>query len=149
MTKFRVTKKLTFCAGHRLFKYKGACANIHGHNYKVYITFERDGLNDLGMVTDFGHITAKVGAWIERVLDHALILHAEDTLIPLINDWEEGLIKTLPPLKLCVMPCNPTAENLCDYIKLGAEAAMGDFEPIRVSRVVVYETDTAYAEVIK
>ena len=38
MSKIRITKKFRFEAAHALYGYDGKCKNIHGHNYKLFVT---------------------------------------------------------------------------------------------------------------
>ena len=42
---FQVSVDETFSAGHALRGYQGKCENLHGHNYKVRIILEGQGLD--------------------------------------------------------------------------------------------------------
>ena len=44
------TRRLTFCAGHRVLGHESKCAHPHGHNYVVYVTAEAEQLDDVGRV---------------------------------------------------------------------------------------------------
>jgi len=49
---YELNLKHSFSAAHKLENYKGACANLHGHNYKINIKIKTEILvND--MVIDF------------------------------------------------------------------------------------------------
>ena len=59
MDKIRLTKEFSFEAAHSLEGYDGACSQIHGHSYRLYVTIEgipanREGDPKDGMVMDFG-----------------------------------------------------------------------------------------------
>ena len=58
MNKIRITKQFNFETGHALYGYDGACRNIHGHSYKLYVTVIGLPIDDkedvkYGMVIDF------------------------------------------------------------------------------------------------
>lgn len=117
-----VTKKFSFCYGHRLPAYQGKCVNYHGHNSEVEVEFT----NHLempkeypGMIADFSKIKKIVGDILEQ-LDH----------------------KDLNAIKDFVAP-PPTAENitvwLVDKIK---QTPLGP----GLVRVRMTETPTSWAE---
>jgi 6-pyruvoyltetrahydropterin/6-carboxytetrahydropterin synthase len=136
--KIEVTKELKFCCAHRLLNYRGACANVHGHNYKVLVTFTSDGLDSLGMVIDFGVIKKHLQQSLDDEYDHSIVLNKKD---PLVNYFKSA------NLKMNVMLSNPTAEAMASRIIVMARDLFEE-ENITVTRVRVYETDTSYAEVI-
>ena len=58
MNKIRITKQFNFETGHALYGYDGACRNVHGHSYKLFVTVigipnEDAGNVKYGMVIDF------------------------------------------------------------------------------------------------
>lgn len=149
MKSLQVVKEVSFSAAHRLFGYKGACKNIHGHTYKVQICLQRglrmkeqrtsEGrVDSLGMVVDFKEIKQRVESWINENLDHRIILH----------ELDRAMISALANLDvdMFVMNCNPTAENLAVLIKKRAEGWFFETN-VFVIWVRVWETPTAYAEV--
>ena len=73
---FTVSREIEFCYGHRLLRYEGKCRHLHGHNGRLTVVFETDGLDGRGMVLDFSDIKRLVGGWIDAHLDHRMILHA-------------------------------------------------------------------------
>src|SRR5438270_429235 len=79
---FQVTREIRFCYGHRLLNYDGKCRHLHGHNGRAIITLETDRLDDLGMVVDFSTIKRVVAGWIDANLDHRMILHRDDPVLP-------------------------------------------------------------------
>ena len=136
---YSVTKIFKFCAAHRLFKYTGKCANIHGHNYRVHVTLASSKLDSLGMVVDFGTMKTNLGGWIDTNLDHHLLIHADDA----------AMIACARQLQTeyRLMPCNPTAENIAELIRVEVQNLIVDCEVMTCPRVVVFETDSSYASV--
>jgi 6-pyruvoyltetrahydropterin/6-carboxytetrahydropterin synthase len=103
----QVTKCIEFCYGHRLLDYDGKCAHPHGHNGKVFITLSTDKLDHRGMVWDFGDIKRTVKPWIDKELDHVMILRKDDPLVPVLKEQNEPMF---------LMDINPTAETLAEII---------------------------------
>ena len=82
---FQVTRELRFCYGHRLLDYDGVCKHPHGHNAKVEIEVRTAQLDHRNMVCDFSDIKRIVKGWIDRELDHKMILRHDDPLVPLLQ----------------------------------------------------------------
>lgn len=100
---FFLTQELDFCYGHRLINYSGKCRFLHGHNGRAEILLGGPALDDRGMLTDFGEIKRVLRTWIDRELDHKMLLHCDDPLLPLLRDAGQQVF---------VMDANPTAENI-------------------------------------
>jgi 6-pyruvoyltetrahydropterin/6-carboxytetrahydropterin synthase len=128
---FQVTKEIRFCYGHRLLNYEGKCRYLHGHNGRAVITLAAPALDALGMVVDFSHIKRVVGAWIDAHLDHRMILHRDDPVLPVLNQQAEPVF---------LMDVNPTAENIARLIY---EFVEGQGFPVKA--VTLWETDDSYA----
>lgn len=78
MPKVYVTKEFEFEAAHHLPNYDGACANIHGHSYKLQVTVsgridyhENSKYATDHMVIDFKNLKNVVKASIINTHDHA------------------------------------------------------------------------------
>lgn len=127
---FSVTRELHFCYGHRLLQYEGKCRHLHGHNGRAEITLAAEGLDRLGMVIDFGELKRVVGGWIDEALDHKMLLHRDDPVLPLLRERGEPVY---------VMDVNPTAENIA---KLIYDHAAGRGLP--VVEVKLWETESSY-----
>jgi 6-pyruvoyltetrahydropterin/6-carboxytetrahydropterin synthase len=128
---YRVTREVRFCYGHRLLQYDGKCRHLHGHNGRAVISLQADRLDPLGMVMDFSHIKEVVTGWIDKTLDHKMLLHRDDPVLPLLRQLDEPVF---------VMDVNPTAENIARLIY--------DFAVARgfpVVEVELWETDHCYA----
>lgn len=104
---FRVTRQIDFCYGHRLLNYAGKCRYLHGHNGRAVITIESDQLDERGMVLDFSDIKRIVSTWIDENLDHRMLLHRDDPVVPLLREMGEPLF---------LLDENPTAENIARLI---------------------------------
>ena len=128
---YRVTRAITFCYGHRLLNHDGKCRHLHGHNGKAVLTLEARELDPLGMVMDFSRIKRVVQTWIDENLDHRMLLHRDDPVLPFLRQQGEPVF---------VMDVNPTAENIA---KLVFDFAVNQGLP--VVEVRLWETETCYA----
>lgn len=128
---YEVTKEIRFCYGHRLLNYDGKCRFLHGHNGRAVITVASPTLDPLGMVVDFSRLKRVVGGWIDAHLDHRMLLHKDDPLLPHLRDQGE-------PVHL--MDVNPTAENIARLI---FDFARDQGFP--VVAVKLWETDDSWA----
>jgi 6-pyruvoyltetrahydropterin/6-carboxytetrahydropterin synthase len=128
---YRVTRELTFCYGHRLLNYDGKCRHLHGHNGRAVLTLAAAKLDHLGMVMDFTRLKRVVGAWIDETLDHKMILHRDDPVLPFLREQGEPVH---------VLDVNPTAENIARLIY---DFAAGQGFP--VVEVQLWETDSCFA----
>ncbi len=59
----------TFAAAHFLERYHGKCERLHGHNYRVRVTARGSGLDEGGMLVDFGDLKAALRR-VTAELDH-------------------------------------------------------------------------------
>ena len=78
---YLVTKRIDFCYGHRLLDYDGVCKHPHGHNALVEVDVRTDSLDQRNMVADFADIKRIVKGWIDRELDHKMILRHDDPMV--------------------------------------------------------------------
>jgi 6-pyruvoyltetrahydropterin/6-carboxytetrahydropterin synthase len=128
---YRVTREIRFCYGHRLLNYDGKCRHLHGHNGRAVISLQAKELDPLGMVMDFTQIKHVVTDWIDETLDHKMLLHRDDPVLPFLRQLGEPVH---------VMEVNPTAENIARLIY---DFAVGQGFP--VVEVQLWETDHCYA----
>ena len=126
-----MTKEIHFCYGHRLLNYDGKCRYFHGHNGKVEIQLDAGSLDARGMVRDFTEIKAILGVWIDRTLDHRMLLHRKDPLRKTLQKAGEPVF---------VMDTNPTAENIARLIYDTARV-----KKLPVSSVTLWETPNSFA----
>ena len=128
---YLVTKRIDFCYGHRLLDYDGICKHPHGHNAIVEVDVRTDLLDERNMVADFSDIKRLVKGWIDRELDHKMILRADDPLTKVLQGMGEPIF---------VIDSNPTVERIARLI---FEVAREQGLP--VARITVWETPTSWA----
>src|SRR5687768_1388304 len=128
---YSVTKRIDFCYGHRLLDYEGVCKHPHGHNAVVEIEIQAATLDPRNMVTDFSDIKRVMKAWIDRELDHKMILRADDPLTEVLQDMGEPVF---------VVDSNPTVERIARLL-FDVSREQG----LPVTRITVWETPTSWA----
>lgn len=117
---FELVVERAFSAAHYLRDYDGACARLHGHNYRVEVTVRGGRLQPDGMLMDFGDLKTACDAVLGR-LDHRLL-----------NE-------------LSPFDCqNATSENLARHIYEEMTAALAGTQ-VQVKRVRVWETPSQSA----
>ena len=129
---YSVTKRIEFCYGHRLLDYDGICKHPHWHNAVAEIEVRTTSLDPRNMVCDFSDIKRIVKGWIDRELDHKMVLRHDDPLVKPLEQLGEPIY---------LLDSNPTVERIARLI---FEYASGQGLP--VVRVKVWETPTSYAE---
>ncbi len=128
---FRVSREIDFCYGHRLLNYDGKCKFLHGHNGRAIITIEARELDHRGMVLDFSDIKDVVSQWIDDNLDHRMLLHRTDPVVPVLRDMGEPMF---------LMDTNPTAENIARLIYEFAHS-----QSFPVVSTILWETPRCFA----
>ena len=102
------TRHHDISCGHRICGHEGACARLHGHNYRIHFTCQAtQGQDSLGRVIDFAVIKDTLCAWLENNWDHRTLLWAEDPLLSALAAIDPGIAS---------VPFNPTAENMARYL---------------------------------
>jgi 6-pyruvoyltetrahydropterin/6-carboxytetrahydropterin synthase len=113
-----------FASAHTLRGYPGACARMHGHNWKVETEVFASRLDETGMGVDF-KVIKQATRDIAGRLDHRYL-----------NDLEP------------FTEINPTAENIAAYFYKELSAQLNN-DSIKVHAVTLWETERAcvrYAE---
>ena len=131
MSVYEVTRRFSFCYGHRLMNYDGKCRFPHGHNAEVSVTVTSAALDERGFVVDFGVLRDDIGDWIDRDLDHRMLLRHDDPLVKALRDLNEPVF---------VMQENPTAENIAKLVFEFAQSI-----GFTVVEVTLWETSTSCA----
>jgi len=142
MGKIRVTKEFDFEMAHALWNYDGACRNIHGHSYRLFVTLAGVPISDsndpkFGMVLDFKDLKDMVKGPVVDYLDHSLVVYreAEGEILSTIRSMYE---------KVHVFDFQPTCENLVLFI---VETLQKILSPeLELHCVKLYETATSFAE---
>ena len=128
---YSVTRLIHFCYGHRLLDYQGKCRYLHGHNGRAEIELSSTRLDQRGMVRDFEEINQTIQTWIERSLDHKMLLHRKDPVITALRRLGEPMF---------LMASNPTAEAIAELIFHYAVS-----QGLPVTSVRLWETDRSVA----
>ncbi len=113
-----------FASAHTLRDYPGACARMHGHNWKVEVEVRAAALDAVGMGVDF-KVIKQATRDIAARLDHRYL-----------NELEP------------FTDINPTAENIAAYFYRELSTRLND-DRVRVHAVTLWETERAcvrYAE---
>lgn len=124
--RFELTIEKYFSASHSLNNYPGACANNHGHNWRVQLTISGEKLNELGILMDFREMKQVIDKYLDE-LDHTFINNH--------NYFKENKL-------------NPSSENIAKFIYEGVENYLKD-KHLKVESVLVGETPTCYAKYSK
>jgi 6-pyruvoyltetrahydropterin/6-carboxytetrahydropterin synthase len=110
----------TFSAAHRLPGYDGACARVHGHNYRVTVFVRCDRVDAVGLGIDFrvlrGHVRETLAALDHRDLN------------------EVDAFRATPP----------SAEHIARYVFEDLVRRLAGI-PARLHRVTVSENDDSGA----
>jgi 6-pyruvoyltetrahydropterin/6-carboxytetrahydropterin synthase len=135
-----VVRKVTFCAGHRLWKHEDCCSQIHGHNYTAMFHATAEHLDEVGRVVDFRVLKERMGGWIDEHWDHGFLCHRDDA-------EARRALAGICDQKLFVLDANPTAENMALHLLrvVGPEVLAGT--GVRVVRVQLWETENCCADV--
>jgi len=118
---FEVSVEDTFAAGHALRNYHGKCENVHGHNYRVQVTFTGPELDSIGLLVDFVVVKKLMQNVVDR-LDHQFL-----------ND--------LAPFDVL----NPSAENMAKYFYDEISGGLAQATPVKLGEVRIWETATSCA----
>ena len=128
---YAVTKRIDFCYGHRLLDYDGICKHPHGHNAVAEIEIAAPSLDARNMVADFSDIKRLMKGWIDRELDHKMILRHDDPIVAPLQALGEPVY---------VLDSNPTVERIARLIfDQGRELGL------EVVTVRVWETPSSFA----
>ncbi|MEN8119133.1 MAG: 6-carboxytetrahydropterin synthase [Bacteroidota bacterium] len=142
MPKIRVTKEFQFEMAHALWDYDGACKNIHGHSYKLFVTIIGEPIDDNnnpknGMVLDFGDLKKFVNSTIINKFDHAVVFSSHAPTKDLF--FSKQMFE-----KYEILDFQPT----CELLVADFAARIKPMLPpqIKLFSLKLYETSTSYAE---
>jgi 6-pyruvoyltetrahydropterin/6-carboxytetrahydropterin synthase len=114
---YELTVEREFSAAHLMRGYNGACARLHGHNYRVLLSVQGEDLDECGMLVDFAELKSTFGEIIAE-LDHRNL-------------------NEIPPFD----EINPSSEHLARYIyQRAGDAIAGE---VRVTSVTIHESPTS------
>ena len=128
---YSVTKRIDFCYGHRLLDYDGICRHPHGHNAVAEIEVQTGELDARNMVVDFSDMKRVIKGWIDRELDHKMILRHDDPMVAPLRALGEPMY---------LLESNPTIERIARLI-FEKSRELG----IPVVNIRVWETPSSFA----
>lgn len=134
-----VIRRIPFCAGHRLVGHEGKCAALHGHNYTAEFHVTAAGVDSVGRVVDFAELKTRLKGWIDGHWDHGFVLWEEDAAAI-------DAIRSVEPHKVFLLPVNPTAEHLAEYLLRQVCPERLQSLGVVCTRVILWETGEAAAE---
>ena len=143
MKTIRVTKEFDWEMAHALDGHDGKCHNIHGHTYRLSVTFvgipiDAPGDPKDGMVIDFSDIKRIVKKNIVDVYDHALVLRDNSRFLPVLSESINE--------RLILKPYQPTCENmLLEFVDMIKEE-LSEIPGVRLEKALLRETNTSYVE---
>jgi 6-pyruvoyltetrahydropterin/6-carboxytetrahydropterin synthase len=138
MANVSCTRRIQFCAGHRLKDHEGKCANIHGHNYVALFTAVAGKLDDVGRVIDFAVLKERIGGWIEKYWDHGFIYNEADTRM-------FDALRCVLEKKSWPAPFNPTAEEMAKHLLQTVCPRLLKRSGVIVTKVELWETENCKA----
>jgi len=135
---YKVHRYHDISCGHRVHGHEGKCRNLHGHNYRIHFTCvaEDGALDGIGRVIDFSQVKAKLCMWIEEHWDHRFLIWEEDPMKSHLLELDPTVV---------VVPFNPTAENIAQYLVEVVGPAQLAGTGIKLSEVMVEETRKCFA----
>ncbi len=143
MAKIRLTKEFSFEMAHALFGYDGACSQIHGHSYRLFVTIIGEPIDDNsdpknGMVMDFGVIKGIVNRNLVDKYDHSLVLRSTDDNDQLLTTLKQNFEK------IEIVDYQPTCENMISRFAATLQRELPS--RVRLHSLKMHETATSYAE---
>lgn len=139
----RLTKEFSFEMAHSLDGYDGACSQIHGHSYRLFVTVKGTPIEDpsspkQGMVMDFGALKKIVNELIVDKYDHALVMRKTQQNGVLIETLKANFSRVI------TTDYQPTCENMiADF----ASRIMPELpEGVELHSLKMHETATSFAE---
>ena len=129
MSVVRVTKQFSFEMAHTLDGYDGACREIHGHSYRLFVTVRGVPCTDEG--------SPKCGMVVDR-LDHSLVIRRSERneqILGVLNDRFGRVVE---------VDYQPTCENMISDFAARISAELP--EGVELTALRLYETATSYAE---
>ncbi len=130
-----ITKEFRFEAAHLISNHGGACKNLHGHSYILYVTVSAGELDKQDMVIDFKLLKSIVKEQVLDHFDHALILKK--------NDKNEAL-KTLMEQKIFWFDHEPTVERMLLFIRDALTHTLPS--AVQLHKLKLYETASSFGE---
>lgn len=141
-----IRKQFEFENSHRVIdcSTKRCSQNIHGHSYIVELFLTADGLDNAGMICDFGLLKGSVKSFIDS-FDHCHVLWNQDK-----EEYRDFIKQN--NVRWIELNVNPSCECLSMILGFYIQSILRATEfnngecNVRVASVRVHETRTGYAE---
>ena len=143
----KLTRTFTFDAAHRVMNEKAKCFNLHGHTFRIDVTFRYSEKSALGYAIDFKEIKRLAGTWIDEKFDHAILLNPLDEEVIALcekNSWRMYLMGLGEKDDV-----NPSAENIASEVFYCLDYIFKEnFDrTIVVENIRLYETASCWVDV--
>ena len=127
-----IYKEVQIDTSHRLLHYKGKCANLHGHRWKVEVWMEGEPDPATQILIDYTLIKQVIARY-----DHQIILNRDDPMVPCIRKFNPVI----------TTPGDPTSELIAALIREDLYAVCRD-QGIKatIPKIRVWESPTSCAE---
>lgn len=130
---------------HTLTGYDGACSEIHGHSYRLFVTVAGTPSTDpndpkYGMAVDFGVLKQIVKSTVVDRYDHSLVIRRTVDN----GDLIDVLLRHFNNVK--VVDWQPTCENL--VVRFAEQIGERLPEGVELVKVRLHETATSFAEYV-
>jgi 6-pyruvoyltetrahydropterin/6-carboxytetrahydropterin synthase len=130
--KVGIYKEVQIDASHRLLHYKGKCANLHGHRWKVEVWIEGEPDVTTKILIDYNLIKLTIGKY-----DHQIILNRDDPMVPCIEKFQHVM----------TTPGDPTSELLAVLIRDDLyEVCRAQGIQAAIPKIRVWESPNSFAE---
>jgi 6-pyruvoyltetrahydropterin/6-carboxytetrahydropterin synthase len=131
--KLGIYKEVQIDTSHRLLHYKGKCANLHGHRWKVEVWMEGEPDPETQILIDYSLIKQVINKY-----DHQIILNLDDPMVPRIEEFHPVI----------TTPGEPTSELMAAIIRDDLSAICRERGiKATVTKIRVWESPTACAEI--
>ena len=130
--KVGIYKEVQIDTSHRLLYYKGKCANLHGHRWRVEVWIEGEPDPSTQILIDYSLIKQVIDKY-----DHQIILNRDDPMVPCIQKFNPVI----------TTPGDPTSELIASIIRDDLYAVCRDLGiKITITKIRVWESPTSCAE---
>jgi len=127
-----IYKDVQIDASHRLLHYKGKCASLHGHRWKVEVWAEGEPDTTTNILIDYNAIKEIIGKY-----DHQIILNREDPMVPCIEKFQQVI----------TTPGDPTSELLAFLIRKDIyDHCKAQGINATITKIRVWESPGSFAE---
>jgi len=144
----QITKIIHTETGHRLVRYAGKCAHLHGHRLIWEVTVTAPDLDDTGFIMDYSDLKTVLKDTVD-MLDHAFIMSIEDPIHVQLGSDNEATAHFLRATngdtpRLFIVPFNPTSENIVPWMAIRIQTALP--EHVELIKIKMWETESSFTE---